>query len=147
MSHSGKDLDRPSYQDFPHRYPLATRWSDNDVYGHVNNVTYYSYFDTAVNQYLIESGGLDIQSGQQVGFVVDSHCLYHKPICFPDQLEVGLRVLNLGGSSVKYGLGIFKKGQELLHAHGYFVHVFVDRQSGKSVPIPEKIRSALAVLA
>ncbi len=122
---------------------ITTRWSDNDVYGHVNNVTYYSYFDTAANNYLIEKGGLDIENGPVIGFVVNSGCNYHSAIAYPDKIEVGLRVDRLGNSSVQYGVAIFKKGQKEACAHGHFVHVFVDRNSSKPVSIPEKLRTAL----
>lgn len=123
--------------------PITTRWSDNDIYGHVNNVTYYSYFDTVANSYLIEQGHLDIQRDDTVGFVVSSGCSYHAPVAFPDRLEGGLRVNRLGVSSVEYGLAIFREGEETAVADGYFVHVFVNRATNKPVPIPELIRKAL----
>ncbi len=122
---------------------INTRWMDNDIYGHVNNVTYYSYFDTAANQYLIDEGGLDIQNAKIVGFVVASSCEYHSPIAHPSKIEVGLRVERLGNSSVTYALGIFKEGIEEACAHGSFTHVFVDRASGKSVKMPNELREAL----
>ncbi len=135
-----KRSERGDYRVF---YPVATRWMDNDMYGHVNNVVYYSYFDTTVNRYLIEKGGLDIQNGKVVGFVVNSGCNYLSPVGYPDQLEAGLRVDRLGNSSVQYGIGIFKQGEQTASAHGHFVHVFVDRGANKSVPIPSTIRKAL----
>jgi acyl-CoA thioester hydrolase len=122
---------------------ITTRWSDNDVYGHVNNVVYYSYFDTAANNYLMECGGLDIENSPVIGFVVNSGCNYHASIAYPDKIEAGLRVDKLGNSSVQYGVAIFKKGQSDACAHGHFVHVFVDRKTNKPVPIPEKMRAAL----
>ena len=122
---------------------LTTRWMDNDIYGHVNNVTYYSYFDTVVNQYLIEHGDLSIHTAEVVGFVVASSCQYRSPIAFPEVLEGALRVAKLGRSSVQYGLAIFKQGEPLASAHGTFTHVFVDRASSRSVPIPARIRQAL----
>jgi acyl-CoA thioester hydrolase len=126
--------------------PIATRWMDNDVYGHVNNVVYYSYFDTAINRFLVGEGGLDIASGPTIGLCVESHCKYSRPVAFPDALEAGLCVEHLGRASVRYGIGIFVAGQEGAVAEGWFVHVFVDRATRKSTPIPEGIRAALARL-
>ncbi|MFD2231782.1 acyl-CoA thioesterase [Alkalimarinus sediminis] len=122
---------------------ITTRWSDNDAYGHVNNVTYYSYFDTAANCYLIEEGGLDIVNSPAIGYVVSSACEYHSAVAYPDKIEAGLRVDRLGNSSVQYGIAIFKEGEQLAAAQGHFVHVFVDRVTQKPVPIPESIRTAL----
>ena len=133
----------PSREDYRVFYPISTRWSDNDIYGHVNNVTYYSYFDTAANRYLIEEGGLDISDGSIVGYVVSSGCEYHAPVTYPEPIEAGLRVDRLGNSSVRYGLAIFREGGERAVAHGHFVHVFVDRAADKSVPIPAGLRAAL----
>ncbi len=133
----------PAREDYKVFYPITTRWSDNDIYGHVNNVTYYSYFDTAANRYLIEEGGLDISDGSIVGYVVSSGCEYHSPVTYPEQLEAGLRVDKLGNSSVQYGIAIFRAGEPLAAAHGYFVHVFVERAANRSVPIPEALRTAL----
>jgi len=124
-------------------YPLTTRWSDNDIYGHVNNVVYYSYFDSVANRYLIEEGGLAIQDAPVVGFVVNSGCQYLSPISYPESIEAGLRVDKLGNSSVQYGIGIFPEGATEPAAFGHFVHVFVDRASNKSVPVPTAIRTAL----
>jgi len=133
----------PSRADYEIFYPISTRWSDNDIYGHVNNVTYYSYFDTAANRYLIEEGGLDISDGSIVGYVVSSGCEYHAPITYPEPIEAGLRVDRLGNSSVQYGLAIFRQGCEAAAAHGHFVHVFVDRAANSPVPIPAGLRAAL----
>ena len=132
--------------DYRHFQPITTRWHDNDVYGHVNNVTYYSYFDSAVNAYLIEVGGLDIHEGAVVGFVVSSSCDYFASIAFPERIEVGLRVGKLGNSSVQYELAVFKVGEDQACAAGRFVHVFVDRQSNRPVPIPAPLRAALECL-
>ena len=132
--------DRTSYRFF---YSLTTRWADNDLYGHVNNVIYYSYFDSAANRYLIEEGGLNIASGEVAGYVVSSGCEYHSPITYPDEVEAGLCVEKLGNSSVRYGIAIFRKGESSAVAHGYFVHVFVNRDEQKSAPIPDNLRSAL----
>ena len=123
--------------------PITTRWNDNAIYGHVNNVTYYAYFDTVANTYLIEHGQLDIHHADVVGFVVNSGCNYYSPIAFPDKLTGGLRVNRLGSSSVEYGIAIFKEGQDVAVADGHFVHVFVNRESNQSVPIPDAIRQAL----
>jgi acyl-CoA thioester hydrolase len=128
---------------YPHLLALPTRWMDNDVYGHVNNVVYYSYFDTVINRYLVDEGGLDIARGETIGLCVESHCRYLRPLAFPDALEAGLRVLHLGRSSVRYGIGIFAHGADEPAAEGWFVHVFVDRASRKSTPMPERIRGAL----
>ena len=140
---SEKPLLRSDYKKF---VSITTRWMDNDIYGHVNNVTYYSYFDSAVNRHLIEEGGLDIHDAPIVGFVVNSHCNYLAPIAYPDAIEVGLRVNKLGNSSVTYGVAIFKEGEEQACAFGDFIHVFVERAANKSVPIPEPIRNALSQL-
>ena len=128
---------------YPHFLALETRWSDNDIYGHINNVTYYSYFDTVVNGYLIDVGGLDVQNDAIIGYAVETMCKFRKPLAYPESLEAGLRVGKLGNSSTRYEIGIFRKGDNEAAASGHFVHVFVDRTSGKPVPIPDSIRSAL----
>lgn len=138
---------RPQRSDYKVYYPISTRWSDNDTYGHINNVVYYSYFDSVANRYLIEEGGLDITEGKIVGYVVQSGCDYHAPASYPDSIEGGLRVDRLGNSSVQYGIAIFRQGEDQALAHGHFVHVFVDRAANKSVPIPEGLRAALEKLA
>lgn len=122
---------------------ITTRWMDNDIYGHVNNVVYYSYFDSVANKYLIEEGGLDIENSQVVGFVVASNCQYKSPIAYPQAINAGLRVNHLGNSSVEYGIGVFKEGSAVASAMGTFTHVFVDRSTDKPVAIPDSIRSAL----
>lgn len=132
--------------DFYYFIDLGTRWSDNDIYGHVNNVMYYSYFDTTANRYLIDEGGLNIHDGDIIGLVVDSGCSYFAPVAFPDQLEGGLAISKLGNSSVRYEIGIFKKGEQTAVAQGHFVHVFVDRAQRQSTPIPAQMREALAKL-
>lgn len=129
-----------------HFVDIPTRWMDNDVYGHVNNVTYYSYFDTTANLYLIHHCGLDPQRSEIVGFVVSSQCDYLSSLQFPMLLEGGLRVNRLGNSSVEYGIGVFAKGSQKASACGKFVHVFVDRTNNKSVPIPENYRYGLSKL-
>jgi acyl-CoA thioester hydrolase len=132
---------------YRHFLAVPTRWMDNDVYGHVNNVVYYSYFDTVINRYLVEAGGLDIAHGRAIGLCVESHCRYSKPLSFPADLDAGLRVEHLGRSSVRYGIGIFARGDDSAAAEGWFVHVFVDRETRASTPLPERIREALARLA
>ena len=136
-------LQRSNYRYF---LEIETRWKDNDVYGHVNNVTYYSYFDTVANQYLIEQGGLDIINDKIVGFVVASSCQYRSPISFPDSIEAALRVDKLGKSSVQYGVAIFKKDESLAAAYGTFTHVFVERKTSHSTPIPQELRQVLEKL-
>ncbi|WP_342806132.1 thioesterase family protein [Alteromonas sp. M12] len=127
-------------------YPMQTRWADNDIYGHVNNVQYYAYFDTAVNRYLIEEGGLNIHSDAVVGFVVESKCQYFSAIAYPQSLQIGLRVSRLGNSSVTYEIGIFVEGESSPSAQGHFVHVFVEQQSNKSTAIPSNILEALKLI-
>ena len=124
----------------------ATRWADNDVYGHVNNVVYYGWFDTAVNAHLIEQGGLDIHGGATIGLVIESHCNYFAPLAFPEPVEVGLRVGALGNSSVRYDLGVFAAGGESTAAHGHFVHVYVDAETRRPVPLPARLREVLEAL-
>lgn len=131
--------------DFAHFYALNSRWADNDIYGHVNNVTYYAYFDTAVNQFLI-GAGLDIHGGDSIAFVVNSQCQYLQPLCFPDVIDIGLSVLKLGSSSVTYELGVFRQGDDSLCALGQFVHVFVDRAHQRPTPVPPALRAALSKL-
>jgi acyl-CoA thioester hydrolase len=123
---------------------VPTRWMDNDVYGHVNNVVYYAYFDTVINRYLIAEGGLDITRGDVIGLCVESQCRYRKPVAFPDDVDAGLRVRKIGRSSVTYDVGIFVRGEDDAAAEGSFVHVFVDRATRKSTPIPDGLRAALA---
>ena len=132
--------------EYPHFLTVQTRWMDNDVYGHVNNVTYYSYFDTVVNRYLIDAGGLDIHNGPAIGFVVESNCRYLAPFAYPETIEAGLRVGKLGSSSVRYELALFAPGDDVARAEGQFVHVFVDRVTQRPVPMPPKLREALARL-
>ncbi len=128
---------------YRHFLGIQTRWSDNDIYGHVNNVTYYSYFDTVVNCYLIAEGGLDIRAGAVIGVAVETMCRFKKPLTYPEAVEAGLRVGRLGTSSVRYEIGIFRDGDDEAAAWGHFVHVFIDRAGNKPVPIPAPIRKAL----
>ena len=134
---------RASYRYF---LTISTRWMDNDAYGHVNNVTYYSYFDTVVNEHLINSGGLDIASDPVVGYVVETQCTYRKSLTFPEAVDAGMRVVKLGTSSVTYEIGIFRRGEDDAAAIGRFVHVWVDRTTQRPAPIPPRIRAALEPL-
>jgi acyl-CoA thioester hydrolase len=134
---------RPRVGDYRYFAPIITRWMDNDAYGHVNNVAYYSYFDSAVNLFLVREGGLDIERSDVIDLVVESKCHYHAAVSYPESLRVGVRVDKLGQRSVVWGLALFREEDELASAHGYIVHVFVDRLSRKPVPMPSTIRSAL----
>ena len=123
--------------------PITTRWADNDVYGHVNNVTYYAFFDTAVNQYLIEAGVLDILNSPVIGLVVETGCRYFSGLAFPDRVTAGLRLGALGRTSVRYEVGIFRNDEPAASAEGHFVHVYVDRDSRRPTPLPPPLRDAL----
>lgn len=136
----------PVRSDYRHFRRLDTRWMDNDLYGHVNNVTYYSYFDTAVNAYLIEQGVLDIHGGATIGLVVETGCRYFAPVAFPDILEAGIKVAHLGNSSVRYEVGIFREGAEEAAAAGHFIHVYVDREGRRPVSLPDDLRRVLTGL-
>lgn len=136
----------PAREDYRHFLAIPTRWMDNDVYGHVNNVEYYSYFDTVVNHYMMQHGGLDYLNGTSVGLVVETRCAYRRPIAFPDVVEAGIRVARIGTSSVTYEVGIFKQGEPEICAHGHFVHVYVDRASGRPTPIPDLARAAMQAI-
>ena len=133
-------------KDFQYVQSIPTRWMDNDIYGHVNNVTYYSYFDTVINSYLIAEGGLDIHGGPVIGIAAESFCRFRRSIAFPQTVEAGLRVGKLGNSSVRYEIGLFVAGEAPVAAEGHFVHVFVDRTTMRPVPIPDGLRAALARL-
>ncbi|HET9763508.1 MAG TPA: thioesterase family protein [Casimicrobiaceae bacterium] len=134
---------RESYKRF---LAIPTRWMDNDVYGHVNNVTYYSYFDTVVNEHLVRVAGLDIEAAPAIGIVVETACKFHKPLSFPDVVDAGLRVVKLGNSSVVYEIGLFRHGDDEPAATGHFVHVWVDRASRRPLPVPPATRAALSAL-
>ena len=136
----------PPRSGYRHFLAIPTRWMDNDSYGHVNNVTYYSYFDTVVNEHLIRVGGLDIGSDPVVGYVVETCCRYSKPLSFPEAIDAGLRVTRLGATSVTYEIGIFRQGDDEPAATGRFVHVWVDRATQRPAPIPPRIRAALQLL-
>ncbi|GIX23711.1 MULTISPECIES: thioesterase family protein [Caldimonas] len=131
---------------YRHFLPITTRWMDNDVYGHVNNVVYYSYFDTVVNEYLISRGALDIHAGEVIGLVVETQCNYFAPLAFPQGVDAGLRVAHLGTSSVRYEVGLFAQGEPLTAARGHFVHVYVNRHTRKPVPLPASLVAVLEAL-
>ncbi len=141
--------DRPSAQrrgQYRHFLTIQTRWSDNDAYGHVNNVVYYSWFDTVVNEYLIAAGALDIEASAVVGLVVETQCNYFSELAFPQPVEAGLRVARIGRSSVRYEIGIFAAGADEASAQGHFVHVYVDRASRRPAELPPALRAALGKL-
>jgi len=131
---------------YPHFQTIPTRWMDNDVYGYVNNVQYYSYFDTVVNQWLIERGLLDYLHSEVIGLVIETSCSYFKSIAFPDAVQAGLRVAHLGNSSVRYEVGLFCNDDDTVAAAGHFVHVYVDRASNRPVRVPDTMRAAFAAL-
>ncbi|MBE2262414.1 MAG: acyl-CoA thioesterase [Burkholderiaceae bacterium] len=132
---------------YPVYRTITTRWMDNDAYGHVNNVVYYSWFDTAVNAHLVEQGVLDIEHGATIGLVIETQCNYFAPLAFPQTVEAGIRVARLGTSSVRYEVGLFAQGAELTAAKGHFVHVYVDRANRRPVPLPAPLKSVLEKLA
>ena len=125
---------------------IPTRWADNDVYGHVNNVVYYSWFDTAVNAYLIEQGALDIHHGETIGLVIETQCNYFAPLAFPQVVEAGIRVAKLGQSSVRYEIGLFAQGEPLCAAAGHFVHVYVNKDTRRPCTLPTVLRTVLEPL-
>jgi acyl-CoA thioester hydrolase len=133
--------------EYPHRLAIPTRWNDNDVYGHVNNVEYYAFFDTVINGYLIREGGLDIHDGDVIGVCAESHCEFREPLAFPETVQAGLRVGHLGRSSVRYEIGLFGEGADQPAATGWFVHVFVDRETRRPAEIPPRLRTALEALS
>jgi acyl-CoA thioester hydrolase len=128
---------------FRHFLPITTRWGDNDVYGHVNNVVFYHWFDTVVNQFLILNGTLDIHGGSSIALVVETHCNFFSPVAFPEPITAGLCVVQLGRSSVRYEVGIFRDKEARASAQGHFVHVYVDRVTRQPTPIPEAARALL----
>lgn len=140
-----KKAPRPGREEYGYLCPVDTRWRDNDIYGHINNVVYYSYFDSTINRYLIDEGGLDIHEGEHIAYVVSSGCDYLEAAAYPDKLVIGMKVDKLGSSSVRYGLALFGESG-LAKATGFVVHVFVNRETGRPVPIPERLRNALAAL-
>lgn len=132
---------------YRHFHEITTRWMDNDAYGHVNNVVYYSWFDTVVNQFLIANGVLDIERSPVIGLVIETQCNYFASVAFPDRVTAGLRVAKLGNSSVRYEVAIFRNDEESASAQGHFVHVYVDRESRKPSAIPDAMRALLQTVA
>lgn len=141
-------MPQPAQLRSQYRYfqPITTRWMDNDAYGHVNNVIYYSWFDTIVNQFLIQNGALDMREGNPIGLVVETRCTYLDSVAFPDAVTAGLAVGRLGNSSVRYEIGIFKNAEETASAQGHFVHAYVDRETRRPLPLPESLRTLLTTL-
>ena len=140
MSEKNRPAERSQFRRF---FPIQTRWTDNDMYGHANNALYYVWFDSAVNLFMIEEGGLDPMHGAVLDFVVESGCRYHQGVGFPDALEVGVMVTRLGNSSIRWGCGVFRAGEQLAAADGFFIHVFVDRATRRPVSIPTPLRKAM----
>ncbi|MEM7170652.1 MAG: thioesterase family protein [Pseudomonadota bacterium] len=138
---------RSARDSFPYFLSVPTRWMDNDLYGHVNNVVYYSYFDTVINRYLIDKGGLDIHHGPVIGVCAESHCNFFAPFAYPEVIDAGLRVGHLGRRSVRYELGLFRQGENTAAAEGHFVHVFVARDTMSPEEIPAEMRTALERVA
>ena len=137
------EADRDLRERYLHFQDIPTRWMDNDVYGHVNNVVYYSYFDTVVNQFLIEGGVLDIEGGKTIGLVVETHCRYFSSITFPDRVSAGLRVAKIGNSSVRYEVGLFRNDESAAAAQGHFIHVYVDRATRKPMRLSAPMHTVL----
>ncbi|SFT93091.1 thioesterase family protein [Mesorhizobium sp. YR577] len=144
MSERASPSSRDSYKAFR---TIGTRWMDNDIYGHMNNVVHYSLFDTAVNGWLIDAGVLDIHAGEQIGLVVETGCRYFSELAFPDMVTAGIRVAKLGSSSVRYEVGLFRNDDDLAAAEGFFVHVYVDRQTRRPKPLNDLLRDALAAIS
>lgn len=132
--------------DYRHFQSISTRWMDNDVYGHVNNVVYYSWFDTAVNQFLVEKQVLDIEKSAVIGLVIETQCNYFSSVAFPDRITAGIRVAKLGNSSVRYEVGIFREDEQSAAAQGHFVHVYVDRQTRRPTSVPDDMRALLQTI-
>jgi len=143
MSHRPQPRPRDHYKAFS---DITTRWSDNDLYGHVNNVVYYGFFDTAVNGYLIAAGALDIHAGPVIGLVIETHCNYFEPLAYPQPVQAGIAVSSLGRSSVRYEIGLFAHGGAVSAAGGHFIHVYVDRETRRPVPLPPALRQVLEPL-
>lgn len=141
------DKQRPTSRNaYPHFTSMPTRWADNDAYGHMNNVVYYAFFDSAVNRHLIDSGVLDVATSSIVGLVIETRCTFFTPMQFPDTVHVGLKVAHLGNSSVRYEIGLFRNDDDQASAVGHFVHVYVERASNLPVPVPAAVRAVLLPL-
>ncbi|MBX9587711.1 MAG: acyl-CoA thioesterase [Hyphomonadaceae bacterium] len=131
---------------YPHFLEITTRWNDNDSYRHVNNAVYYQYFDTVVNQFLIENGALDVERSDVIGLVVETQCRFFSQVSFPSKIHAGLRVAHLGNSSIRYEIGLFRDNQSSASAQGHFVHVYVDRTSNRPVSLPSQLKTLLTPL-
>ena len=134
---------RSAYRAF---WSIPTRWEDNDTYGHVNNVVYYSWFDTAVNALLIQRGQLDIHHGRTIGLVIETQCNYFAPVTFPQVIDAGIRVAKIGSSSVRYEVGLFIQGQDPCAAKGHFIHVYVNRETRRPAPLSDSFKQFLETL-
>lgn len=143
---NARQSDRARRADYARFRSIPTRWMDNDVYGHVNNVVYYSFFDTAVNAALVDEGLLDPAAGEHICLVVETGCCFFEPVSFPEELDAGMRVERLGNSSVRYGIGLFRKGSDLAAAQGHFVHVCVASETRRPVPITDDMRAFLTTM-
>ncbi|MGH7048785.1 MAG: acyl-CoA thioesterase [Stellaceae bacterium] len=139
--------DRPRRVDYRYFQAITTRWKDNDAFGHVNNVEYYSYFDTAVTFFLIEHNLIGVAAGEIITVVVETSCRFHASVAFPDRVTVGVRVARIGGSSVRYEIAVFRNDEDLAAADGHFVHVYVDRVTMRPVPVPAESREALRAIS
>jgi acyl-CoA thioester hydrolase len=137
-------IDRPRRDEFRRFTQMPTRWGDHDSYGHVNNVVYYSYCESAISEFLVEQGTLDIASSPVIGLIVNSGCTYFSPIGFPDRINVGMKISHLGNSSARYELALFRNDEREAAAAAHIIYVYVDRASNTSVPIPEAVRTVLA---
>ncbi len=142
-----RGTDRPRRADYRYFQAITTRWKDNDAFGHVNNVEYYSYFDTAVTYFLVEHDLIGVMGGEIITVVVETGCRFHAPVAFPDRITVGVRVARIGGSSVRYEIAVFRNDEDAAAADGHFVHVYVDRASMRPVPVPAESRAALGTIA
>lgn len=141
MSHA-----RPTRSQFRHFTSMPSRWGDHDSYGHVNNVVYHSYYESAVSLFLVEQGTLDIASSPVIGLIVENCCTYFSSISFPDRITIGMRIAKLGNASARYELALFRNDEQAASAAGYIVYVYVDRATNQSTTIPEHVRAALLKL-
>ena len=137
------EIERAKRDQYPFHLVIPTRWMDNDIYGHVNNVVYYSYYDTVVQSYLVENGLLDPINGDVIGLVVETQCNYFSPISFPDHVTAGLKAAHIGNSSVRYEIGIFRNDEQRAAAQGHFVHVYVDKSTRRPAPLSHEMRRVL----
>jgi acyl-CoA thioester hydrolase len=138
---------RPGRAEYRHFLEIPTRWGDNDAYAHINNTVYYSFFDTVVSRFLLDSGAIDLKSSEVIGVVVETGCRYFAPVSYPDLVTAGLRVARIGNTSIRYEIGIFRNGEEQASAEGHFIHVYVDRETQtRPTPLPQALREAVTPL-